>query len=412
MSHTDSCDITSSSRITRSGIKHRIDGETAREADRRLLTLTNETTLDTTHFDTVRFPPPAWALEKFSAAAVDGSLAYSTYKGNDDVRDQVAESLSEFFDRDIRRDNVLLTPGTQAGLFTTLAGLVDSSTKVAIVDPDYLFSERILRFLDADITHIPLRDSGNEDGGLAPNLDELERAFNAGVEILLFSHPNNPTGAVYPRAVLERIAELAKRFGVTVIVDELYGRLVYGGTEFHHLASLPGMWERTITLVGPSKTESLSGYRLGIVVGAAAALEGAEDALSLTALRAPGYAQHVLTGWLVEDREFVAERIKQLEKLREMTIAAFEKLPWVNIRPQRGTAYLFPDVSALGLPDSAVSEALAVEANVLVSPGYQFGPSGQGSFRICYARDEEIWAEALESIITVLDNLYRKQQAA
>ena len=401
-----------STRITAAGIDHRADGGSARQADRELLARTGPTTLDTTHFDTVRFPPPDWAAERFAAAAADGALAYTTYQGSAAVRRQLAAPLTGWLGLDVDPDdNILLTPGTQAGLFTALSGLVDPGDQVALVDPDYLFSERILTFLGARVTHVPLRRHTDDAPDLAPDLDRLEDAFRGGAQMLVFSHPNNPTGAVYPREILERIAALALRHDVTVLVDELYGRLVYDGTPFVHLASLPGMAERTVTLLGPSKTESLSGYRLGIVVAPRPILSAAEDVLSLTALRAPGYAQHVLTGWLVDDVDWVADRIQQLQGLRAMTIKHFSQLDWIGLAPQKGTAYLFPDVRALGLPDRTISEALATRADVLISPGYQFGPSGSGHFRVCFARDEQIWDRALGRIVDVLDALHGEAAA-
>lgn len=409
---TDDQPAATSNRIRAAGIDNRADGGSAREADRALLALTSPTTLDTTHFDTVRFPPPSWAIERFAEAAADGALAYTTYRGSDDVRDDLAGRLSTWLGLTVDpRRNILLTPGTQAGLFTTLAGLVDPGDQVALVDPDYLFSERILTFLGAQVRHVQLRPADDGSGDLAPDLDQLEAVLSAGARIFVFSHPNNPTGAVYPRPVLEQIAALAVRYDVTVLVDELYARLVYDDTPYVHLASLPGMAERTVTLLGPSKTESLSGYRLGVVVGPDPLLTGAEDVLSLTALRAPGYAQHVLKGWLADDVAWVVDRIGQLQGLRELTIKHFSQLDWISLAPQRGTAYLFPDVSALGLPDRAVSEAMARDADVLISPGYQFGPSGTGHFRVCYARDERIWDAALSRMVDVLDDLHRSSAA-
>ncbi|GAF50029.1 aminotransferase class I/II-fold pyridoxal phosphate-dependent enzyme [Rhodococcus wratislaviensis] len=397
-----------SSRIHAAGIDHRADGGSARQADKALLELTSSTTLDTTHFDTVRFPAPTWAAERFAAAAVDGSLAYTTYRGSDDVRRHLAEPLSTWLGFPIDPEtSILLSPGTQAGLFTSLSALVDSGDRVALIDPDYLFSERILTFLGAQVTHVRLQPSSEEPAELVPDLNQLEDAFRSGVRLFVFSHPNNPTGAVYSREVLGQIAALAVRYDVTVLVDELYGRLVYDGTPFVHLASLPGMADRTITLLGPSKTESLSGYRLGVVVAPPAVLEAAEDVLSLTALRAPGYAQHVLKGWLVDDVEWIADRIQQLQGLRALSIKHLSQLDWITLAPQQGTAYLFPDVTALGLPDRTISETLARRADVLISPGYQFGPSGVGHFRVCFARDEQIWDNALGRIVDVLDSLHR-----
>jgi aspartate/methionine/tyrosine aminotransferase len=117
-----------------------------------------------------------------------------------------------------------LTAGTQAGLFGTLASLIDPGDEVLLFDPDYLFSERILRFLGAAVYAIPL----NGAGSIEPNLDALETVLNrTRPKLLAFSHPNNPTGAVYTPRTLQRIADLAVKYNFMVLVDQLYCRLVY-----------------------------------------------------------------------------------------------------------------------------------------------------------------------------------------
>jgi aspartate/methionine/tyrosine aminotransferase len=208
------------------------------------------------------------------------------------------------------------------------------------------------------------------------------------------------------------IAALARKYSVSVIVDELYSRLVYDGTPFTHLVSQDGMTGRTATLLGPSKTESLSGYRIGVVVGNETLIRSIENVLSITSLRAPAYAQHVLKGWLAGDDNWLKSRIVEFKALRDSTAAALRQLPWLKLNPQHGTAYHWLDVSALGLPDAVVAGALLEKAGVLVSPGYQFGPAAAGHFRICYARDEESWAEALDRMVKVLANLMREKTAS
>jgi hypothetical protein len=140
------------------------------------------------------------------------------------------------------------------------------------------------------------------------------------------------------------------------------------------------MFTRTATLLGPSKTESLSGYRLGVVVATSDVISRIENVQSIMSLRAPAYAQHVLLPWLRDDQEWLAARLKEFTALRSMTVDSFRRLPWLKLVPQAGTAYVWPDVSALGLPAAAVAEALLCEAGVLVSPGYQFGPTAGGIF--------------------------------
>jgi aspartate/methionine/tyrosine aminotransferase len=379
-------------------------GISARQADLTLLNKAPPGYLDTTHFDTVRFPPPDWAVDCFSSAARDGSLAYTGYRGNGGVLDMVAETTSQLLGINVDAGrNLILTPGTQAGLFCALSSLVEADERVALVDPEYLFSDRILGFLGANVGHIRLTLS---DSGPTLDLENLEAEFaERNARILVFSHPNNPTGAIYPKELLERIAALAKAYDVTVLVDELYARLVHDGAAFHHLAAIPEMAERTVTLLGPSKTESLSGYRLGVVVAPPRLIARMENVLSITSLRAPAYAQHVLVPWMRDDHAWLAQRIEQFTALRELTTTKLRQVPWLQIYPQQGTAYMWVDVSQLGLPGPVVAEALLTRSGVLVSPGYQFGPTSGGHFRVCYARDEAQWEKALDAMIEVLNEL-------
>jgi aspartate/methionine/tyrosine aminotransferase len=380
-------------------------GMSVRAADRWVAAELAEDVQDTTHFDTVRFPPPDWALETFAAAARDGTLAYTPYRGSLPVREAVAAALSKRIGGNIDPDReVLLSPGTQAGLFALLGGLVSPGDTVVLFDPDYLFNERILRFLGARVRHVPLIG----DAGVGePDLDVLRDELEAGASLVLFSHPNNPTGALYSDATIREIAALAAHYDAFAVVDELYARLLYEGRELPRLIDQPGMKERCAILTGPSKTESLSGYRVGVVIGPEDVVGHAEDVLSCMALRAPAYAQHLLTRWLVDDEEFVARRLHELAALRDHTVARLRETNHLTITPPPATAYLFLDVRHLDLPDPELAARLIRDARVSVSPGYQFGPRGVGHFRICYAREERNWDRTLSRISAVLTSAAR-----
>jgi len=361
--------------------------------------------IDTTHFDVTRFPPPDWALPAFVSAAESGAAAYTAYRGGPDVRGRCADAISALLGVDVDPErNLVLTTGTQGGLFAVLSALVDAGDRVALTDPEYLFAERILRFLGAEVVRIPL----TAGGGPGVDLQQLEDAAIRGIRLFLTSNPNNPTGIVYSDDTVKGISRLAAAHDFLVVVDELYCRLVYDGTPFTHLAAEPDMGTRTVTLLGGSKTESLTGYRVGAVVADAEIVDAIEQVIAFSALRAPAYSQHVLTGWLHEDDDFVRERVRQLRIMQRHATDRLRSIPGISVEPGAGTAYLWPDVSGLGLT-SLDAGRLFFDAGVVVSPGYQFGPSGKTRFRMCFAQGEARLDAALDRITAALaDASYRE----
>jgi aspartate/methionine/tyrosine aminotransferase len=373
------------------------------EAERRYqIFAEGEDLLNLTYADTKRFPAPSWAAEDFLAAARGGGEAYTPYRGDLGVREAVAPSVSAFLGVEVDPATELaLTPGTQAGLFEALTTIVEEGDRVLLVDPDYLCNERILRFLGAEVDHVPLRYGAE---GAALDLEHVEQGLRGGARLLVFSHPNNPTGAVYDAATVDRLAALLVEHDALALVDQLYARLVFDRAAFHHLVARPGMKERCVTLLGPSKTESMSGYRIGVLAAPSAIVDAVEDLQAVTAIRAPAYAQHTLVRWLRDDHEFVAQRIADYQALRDRTAQRLGALDFVELHRPQGTAYVFPRVLGLG-SDHEVAEALLAEARVIINPGFQFGPRGVGSFRLCFAQDEQVWDRALERIVGALERL-------
>jgi aspartate/methionine/tyrosine aminotransferase len=262
-------------------------------------------------------------------------------------------------------------------------------------------TERTLRYLGAEVRHIPIEW---EDGAARIDLAELERVARDQPKLLVFSHPNNPTGAVFQQATLEAIAGIVQRHNLLVVVDELYCRLVFDQRPFTHLAAIDGMRERCITLLGPSKTESMSGYRVGVAVAPPEIVDRMEDVLSVAALRAPAYAQHTLTRWLVDDLPYVRTRVADYQQLRDRATALLAESSHLTPYHPKGTAYMFPAVRGLRASDQEI--ALAIKRmGVTINPGYQFGPGGSRHFRICFAQDDAALAEAIGRILQAIARL-------
>jgi aspartate/methionine/tyrosine aminotransferase len=382
-------------------------GSTVYEMDQGLSQAPGHSDLiDLTHGDTRAFLPPASALSDFNAAANENTEAYSPYRGSASVRERVTPRLSKLFGRSVDpMSELIITPGTQGGLFTALSAMVGPGDVVAYPSTEYFMDERITEYLGVSSHRLPLQQS--EDGWLSIREGDLEAASRAGASVLLLSHPNNPTGGIYDRKSAELLAQWVVATNMMAIIDQLYCRLIFDGREYVHLGSLPGMAERTVTLTGPSKTESMSGYRVGVAVGPAPIIDSMERVISMTSLRTAGYAQHALRHWMDGDNEWLADRTSAHQEIRDRIVKHLRRYPGVQVSLPAGSSYIFPNISSTpwalrqGANNDFIFTKVLKASGVLVNPGYQFGLAGRGRFRINFSQDPA----RLERVFERLDNL-------
>jgi aspartate/methionine/tyrosine aminotransferase len=375
-------------------------GPAAQDAGLRGDTLPG-TAVDFSHGDVNddAFPPTPGALEEFVAGVRrGGSQAYTEYRGGADLRDQIAERLGAFTGRPVSgAEELIITPGTQGALFLALGATVNAGDRVAIVRPDYFANRKLVEFLGG--VQVPVHmDHLSRNDGAGLDLTALEDAFRSGVKTFLFSNPNNPAGVVYSPAEIARIAGLATTYGVTVIVDQLYSRLLYPGNSYTHLRASSIDAAQVVTIMGPSKTESLSGYRLGVAVGASHLVERMEKLQAIVSLRAPGYSQAVLRTWFAEPDGWLADRIGKHEALRDELVAVFESVPGLRVRRPQAGSYLFPRLPALDLELHAFVRALRVQAGITVTPGTEFSPEATDSVRLNFSQNHEAAVQAATRI--------------
>lgn len=358
---------------------------------------------DLTSASTSAFPPPPYFLDGVVAAVRDGRPGYTSLRGDHGVREALAPSLSRLLGTEVDPAEVVLTAGTQGGLFATLAALVDDGDRVLIADPEYLCTERVAQFLGARVIHVPFTRLGR-DGAL--DLDVVERGLREGARVVAFSNPHNPTGTVIGADALAELAELVIAADAWVLADELYARFVYDDGPVPHMAAIPGMRERCVTALGPSKTESASGFRIGVLVGPTGLLDEVTRVVEITTVRAPAYAQYALEPWLRDDDAFVRERVDVYRRLRDVTVERLSRVEGVAVSSPAATAWLFPDLSGLGRSEEEIVQAL-IEAGILVMPGTSFGPAGGGHVRLCFGQHEATWPSVIDRVADVLDGLRR-----
>ena len=349
------------------------------------------------------FEPTPGSLEAFvQGVHRGGSQAYTEYRGGAAIREKLALDLASFSGQPVSgAEELILTPGTQSALFLAIASTVTAGDKVAIVQPDYFANRKLVEFMGAEMLPVRLDYlNGSAHAGL--DLQQLESAFKDGAKVFLFSNPNNPTGVVYSRDEIEQIAALAQAFGATVIVDQLYSRLLYTGQAYVHLRAISGTADNVITIMGPSKTESLSGYRLGVAFGSARIIQRMEKLQAIVSLRAPGYCQAVLQTWFSEPAGWLAGRIEKHQKIRDDLLAVFRSVEGLKVRAPQAGSYLFPQLPELRIPLSAFIRTLRLQANVTVTPGTEFSPHAGDSIRLNFSQNHEAAVAAVERIATMV----------
>ncbi len=208
-------------------------------------------------------PTPAHIAAAGREAIAAGHTKYTSLRGLAELRRAVADKLQR--DNGIEVDaetEVAVTTGTQEGVFIALCALLNPGDELLLADPYYNSYANMLHYLGARLVPVPT----SPDDGFQIDPDEFARRITPRTKAVALLTPNNPTGTVYPADRLRAVAEIAASHGLYIISDELYESLIFEGEPFS-VGSIPGMRERTITINGCSKAYSMTGWRVGYIVG-------------------------------------------------------------------------------------------------------------------------------------------------
>lgn len=353
------------------------------------------------------FAPTPGSLDEFiNGVERGGEQAYTEYRGSAELRNRIAAHLTAFTGRVLSGANeLIITPGTQSALFLAIAATVTADDKVAIVRPDYFANRKLVEFFGGKIVPVQL-DYLDSNGHAGLDLNQLEEAFAGGVKTFLFSNPNNPTGVVYSKDEIGQIAALANWYGATVIVDQMYSRLLYSGVSYTHLRATEIGADNVVTIMGPSKTESLSGYRLGVAFGPEHLVERMEKLQAIVSLRAPGYCQAVLRTWFNEPQGWMKERIARHQSIRDDLLDVFRSVDGLTVRASEAGSYLFPRLPAMSVSLHDFVRILRYQAGVIVTPGTEFSPHATDSIRLNFSQNHTAAVQAVERAAQLI-NRYR-----
>lgn len=362
--------------------------------------------VDFSHGDVNAHTPIPGSLETFvKQYAVEGTYqAYTEYRGKGTIRQYLAEKLAEYSGAPVDPDTeIILTPGTQGALFLAMGSLVARGDKVAIVEPDYFDNRKLVEFFEGEIVPIQMRwQEVERNSGI--DLEQLEEAFKSGVKLFLYSNPNNPTGVVYSPEEVAAIGRLAKQYNVAVLADELYSRQIFDPEQpYTHLRALEEKPDQLITIIGPSKTESLSGFRLGVGHGNAEIITRMEKLQAVVSLRCAGYCQAAFLNWFSEPEGWMERRIAEHKRIRDDLMEVINRCPGCWARPSEGGSYLFLRFPPLKVDIFQFVKLCRIQANVTVTPGTEFGKQYDNFVRMNFSQDHDKAVSAVERICKMVE---------
>jgi aspartate/methionine/tyrosine aminotransferase len=338
------------------------------------------------------FPVPPFIVDRLQKEVEQGYAPYPDYFGDLELRVGISNYLeSECGVKADPRTEILVTHGVQQGLYLVMGTLLKPGDEVLLPSPHYGSYEINANLCGAKPVLVPLR----EEDGFEPDIAAMEDAVSPRTRAVIFSNPHNPLGILWPRRVLEGIAEFAQRFDLLVLVDEVYHDYFDNPLS---IGSLPGMAGRTFTFNGFSKSHMLMGLRMGYVAGPADLMQYVQRFHHSIAISTSSLGQAAALAALECPADQVKSMYGEIQDLVSLLHRGVTSLPGVTcVKPESGF-YLFPNFSSLGYSSLQLSLRLIEEAGVMTLPGTEFGPLGEGFLRLSVAAGRDDVEMGLERL--------------
>ena len=329
---------------------------------------------------------------------IDGETQYTANRGMPELRRAIADYLSSRYAVSYDPDQeILVTIGASEAIDLALRTLVSPGDEVLVPEPCYVSYAPGVIFAGGT----PVGVETLEENDFRLTAEGLDKAVTPRTKALILPYPNNPTGGVMLREDLEAIARVIRKHDLFVISDEIYSELVYDGHTHVAFATIDGMYERTLTINGFSKSFAMTGWRVGYACGAREIVSVMNKIHQYAIMCAPRQGQVAALSALKTARENDYEEITRMrdsyDRRRRLMVSAFRAMGLHCFEPY-GAFYAFPSVRSTGMTSEEFCARLLKEKHVAAVPGTAFGESGEGNIRCCYAT-------ALDKLNIALDRM-------
>ncbi len=330
------------------------------------------------------FDTPNKIKEAAIEAIKQGATRYTAVAGIPELLDAIVNKLERDNGLKYKRENILVSNGAKQSLFNITQALLDEGDEVIIPAPYWVTYPELVKYAGAK----PVIVNCDERNGFKMTAKELEDAITPNTKMLILTSPSNPTGSVYTKEELERLAKVLEGTDIIVVSDEMYEKLVFDGTEFVSAASISeDMFNRTITVNGLSKSVAMTGWRMGYLATPKTELVKKMIALQSQSTSNINSITQVasipaLDGSVDDD----IEKMRQAFEARaHEAVKLFNEIDGISVLKPKGAFYLFVNIRDLNVSSMDFCEALLENYGVAVVPGVGFGSDGY--FRFSFATD-------------------------
>ncbi len=381
------------------------------------------------------FETPSHIVEAAIKSLEGGDTHYTPDPGTIELREAIVNKTKRDNGFDVNPESeVMVTAGTSPGVFGAIFGCVNRGDEIVIPTPAYLAYEPIIRIAEAKPVTVP----GLEEASFVPSTDEIAESITSKTRMIIICSPNNPTGGVWNRESVKAVSDLAVDHDLLVLSDELYEKLVYDDVKITSPAAFSGMFERTVTINGLSKSHAMTGFRLGWVIGPQEIIAGFKKIHQYSTICAPTTSQAAGVAALNGPQDCVKEMVEEYDRRRKLLVDRINnEVPFISTTMPKGSFFLMANVQELvethekdmrayfktdgktflqqlpeylfrieDLDKSGSLTAmmyLASAAKVLTASGASFGSGGEGFLRLSYAQTCEKINAAVDRIIVSLE---------
>lgn len=351
------------------------------------------------------FDPPKEILDRLAEVAHEDYHQYSITWGAQNFREALAEKQSKFMDRSIDPNSeIVVTCGSTEAMMAAMMTVTDPGDKVIVFSPFYENYGADAILSGAEPIYVPLYPPEFDF-----NPDELEAAFKQHPKALILCNPSNPCGKVFTYNELKFIADLAEKYDTFVITDEVYEHIVYAPNRHVYFATLPGMWERTISCSSLSKTYSITGWRLGYIIAPSNIIEVAKKVHDFLTVGAAAPLQEAAVTELRFGDEYYDDLREKYTAKRDLFIKGLNDIGIKHTVPQ-GAYYVMLDISEFGFEsDLEFCDVLARDVGVGAVPGSSFFREPVNNLiRLHFAKKDETLYEALNRLSDIRKKIAKR----